>query len=148
MRTIRSDVETEALPDGQVLLTTVAVISYFLFLCLFIYTAVTLDSACLYTFWLPYENQLFSPYWLTVAMASGLFIWGLFGLAMSGRRGLEAKWMIVYYAMATILLSWWLYDLWGFWNAMQYERGLLNFEQYYGELANPVLGEPHQCTRF
>ena len=57
----RKEVQESSMPGGRALLTIVAAISFFLYQYLIIHTAVTMDGACLYTFWLPYKDQWFSP---------------------------------------------------------------------------------------
>ena len=138
--------QTAGFPDGELLLTTIAVISYTIFLVLLLNTAVTLDGACLYTFWLPHPNQYVSPYWITVALVSGLVIWALLGLFVNLRAGRTKLWSILYYAAAAVILGWWLYNLAGFRDAMQYERGVISQDQYFDQFE--IFLEPHQCHDF
>lgn len=137
--------QSVAFPDGEILLTIVAATSYLLFLLLLINSAATMGGACLYTFWLPYQTQYFSPYWLSLSLVSGLVVLALIGLVVSIRGGRRQLWSIVYYATAIFVLGWWLYDMVGFWNAMQYERGLLTINEYYDQVPIPQWIEPHQC---
>lgn len=132
--------------DGALLFTTIAAISYFFFLFLLIFTAVTLDGHCLYTFWLKYTHVPFSPYWLTVVTVSILCLWA-FGAFLHAllRRPLQIG-RIIYFAVAFVIVGGWLYDLHGFWNAMQYERNELSAEQFFGVHTSALRVTPHQCT--
>ena len=133
-------------PEGEFLLTIVAAISYLLFQFLLMYSATTIDGKCLYTFWLPYQNDYFSPYWLSVVLVSVLVIWASTGLLVTILKNKRKWWRICYFCVATFVLGWWLYDMSGFWQAMQYERGLISAEQYYKDFPIAKFSERHQCV--
>ena len=139
-----------SLTDDKVLLTTVTAIIYFIFLYLLINTAATLESGCFYTFWLPSVDELFSPYWIFVAIVVLLLLWALKGLVWNLVSTTKRNWLnLGYYAIAVFVIGYWLYDLNGFWTTMQYERGEISADEYYGDLLDRVMlqpDEPHRCT--
>lgn len=138
-----------SLSDDKVLLTTVVAIIYFIFLYLVIHTAATLEGGCFYTFWLPYVDELFTPYWIFVGIVVLLLLWALSDLVWSLVSKTKRNWLnLGYYAIAVFVIGYWLYDLNGIWTAMQYERGEISAEEYYGDFSGTVVlrDGPHRCT--
>jgi hypothetical protein len=136
---------TPALPDLELLLTVVVLVCYLLFWLLFVNSAITLDGACLYTFWLPDKDQISSPYWLVAFLVTALLIWAVVGFFACVRCPGEKRWVAIYYVVVAAILAWWAYNLIGLWEAMQYERGEISAAQYFGDNVNPEWMQPHQC---
>lgn len=133
--------------DKPLVFTIVAVGVYLIFLYLLIFTALTLDGSCLYTFWLPNKWNFFTPYWMTVAVALVLMLWALLNLALCLREESRLWLHVAFYGVASVILAWWLYDLWGLWEAMAYERGEISGTDYFGRmLMRLVRNDPHECT--
>ncbi len=118
--------------EEPLLLSTVAITIFIFYRILTIYSGVTLDNECLYTVWLPYEDQYYSPFWLLVTIVVCLTAWALLSLVISIKKGMTQIWYIAYYIFAIAAFIGWFYTLWYFWHTMQFERGLITELQYFG----------------
>ncbi len=129
----------------EFLLSAVVSAVYTTFLLTLLATAVILRGACLYTFWLPREFQMLSPFWVTVVAAISLSLWAFAGLRRAIRQRRKAAWPVLYHMFAVICLVWWLYDLHGFWRAMEYERGVIPAAQYFTNGIPGIGTKPYLC---
>lgn len=110
-------------------LVTLTVAGWLAFFLVAINTSMYGGGQCLHTSWLPEGSPWLSPYWLFVALVSGL---SLFSIALlidgiaSGNRVNQ-----VVGVSAALVLAIWLFGLNGLWRAMQYERGELSAEEWF-----------------
>jgi hypothetical protein len=124
------------------------VIFYFLYQLIFISSAVTgRVGSCIYEFWTPHQEWWRNPYWLVVAIVSGLLLLSTV-LAIEGIA--RKDWTkVASGSLACVVLTLWLYGLSGLWNAMQFEKGEIPAEVWYenerGAFGMALLEKEHVC---
>ena len=116
---------------GIAILSISIVIFYLLFLIIVIFVVtVGLEGDCLYTFWLPQESWLQSPFWLVVSVVTLLMILSMLALVRAVSLGRIAN--AVFGIVAVGVLGFWLLGLNGLWKAMLFERGEITEAEWYG----------------
>jgi hypothetical protein len=121
----------EGLLDLRIISLAIAIVlSYLIFQLILIFVVtVGLDGDCLYTFWLPQAAWPESPFWLTVTIVSLLLAFSLFVCAEAVQATSISKG--VFGIVAIVILGYWLYGMYGLWQAMLYETGALSSEVWF-----------------
>ena len=121
-----------SLLDLRVISLAIAIVlSYLIFQLILIFVAtVGLKGDCLHTFWLPHADWWQSPFWLTVVIVSLLLAFSAFVCAEGIRATSTSR--AAFGIVAIIVLGYWLYGMYGMWQAMLYETGALSSEEWFG----------------
>jgi hypothetical protein len=135
-------------PDlSTAILSVSIVLFYLLFQAIVIFVAtVGLDGECLYTFWLPQETWLQSPFWLVVSVVSLFMISSLLTVVRALLTSHKAN--AVFGIVAIGVVGFWLLGLNGLWKAMLFERGEISEAEWYGSESRALAllwGDKHVC---